>query len=939
MAIFYRILLIIGALFYCFSVSSEPHQSPFDKKLNVILASKDPALALKGLEVLLSDVNLTIIERINIREQQAKLFHQQNNLTSAIKILHLALGELNPFNLIPQQAVIQKLLGVMYYLKGDNSDALIAYNHALSFYIELNSQPLRQANLYNNIGLVHAATGRMEAAIKSYQQAQLLYQQFGSEVDQNDIKFNIAGLYNRLQRYDVAIKAIMEVIEARTKFNDQAGLALAYGDIGIAFLNSNQLIQAKLYFLKSLTYYQDVNDTYFIASQLGNLADVYSLIERRQLSIEYAKQCVEFATVSDNQYAFVGCHYMLAKEFFALQHYEQSLKHIRISQNKAREINAIAKLNQGYNLLALVLAAQGEILAAVQANDQFTKALMLEKSNELTKHLNEYYALLESEQLRKEVQDLTQSKKVDLLQRNFMIIAVILILVSVFLFYRRLVDRSIKTNLTKQVDLRTAQLEQTMSDLQRATEIKSQFLANMSHEIRTPLSAIIGQAEAILAGHVDADYLEYEVNIVLNNSNHLLDLVNDILDLSQIEANKLTLNVDKSDLHDILDTLVDLFTKQAFEKGLNFSICHDLPQPLWIEVDYVRLKQILINLCSNAIKFTYHGDVKVNVFIDRKLLKFQVKDSGIGLSNEQREQIFYSFSQGDSSISRRFGGSGLCLCLSQQLATLMGGYIGVDSEIEQGSTFTLVIPYLDDTPEDLCDNRVGSLSYPIDFNDTQLTGLILLADDHHDNRRLFERFLRVLGLDVVCAVNGFEVVDICQKQRPDLILLDIQMPEMDGLEAYKIVREQGFSNPIVALTANAMTHEIAAYEKLGFDGYLSKPMDRSQFVTTIARLLKQHITEKCGEQQLNKVELNDLSADFKASLGSELIKLGRLIETNDYQALAITAHKLSGAASMFGFPEMAKLTAEIENSINSDQFTLVDQLLGALLEMLKLENN
>ncbi|NRA82556.1 MAG: response regulator [Gammaproteobacteria bacterium] len=466
-----------------------------------------------------------------------------------------------------------------------------------------------------------------------------------------------------------------------------------------------------------------------------------------------------------------------------------------------------------------------------------------------------------------------------------------------------------------------------MLKLTQANEIKSQFLANMSHEIRTPLTAVIGQAEAIIAGDMPSDLLINEVDIILKNSNHLLMLVNDILDLSRIEANKLELNLHHHDLHLELDAISDLFVEQAKVKGLSFNIIEKLPRPLVVKIDRVRLKQILINLCSNAIKFTYNGSVEVTVAIEDCQLIFKVTDTGIGLSEQQLPYVFDSFSQADSSINRRFGGSGLGLCLSQQLATLMGGHIDVTSEVNQGSTFTLTIACPDcDCSDDLM--AVASPSTIEKYNGPNLTGLVLLADDHQDNRRMIARLLTTVGLEVISAKNGCEVIELAQRQQPDLILLDIQMPEMDGLEAFNILRAQGFQRPIIALTANAMHHEIEQYLAIGFDDYLSKPIERGLFIDTVAFFLKQ-----TTQLQLEQIDMSDLAADFVAGLADEIIKLEHHLGAEDYVSVALLIHRIGGAAAMFGFADIAKLAGTIELKIKIKQQQQANILLVDFFEL------
>ncbi|MFB1000394.1 MAG: ATP-binding protein, partial [Colwellia sp.] len=489
--------------------------------------------------------------------------------------------------------------------------------------------------------------------------------------------------------------------------------------------------------------------------------------------------------------------------------------------------------------------------------------------------LNTQLATFESEKLKEEVKQLKQNKKLQQLQaeqaeqqRTFSMAAAVFIVVLILFVLNRNIERRSKLKLSKRVKNRTQELELLTNELVKANGIKSQFLANMSHEIRTPLTSIIGQSEAIINGDIDKKYLQKEVEIIHGNSLHLLELINNILDLSKVEANKLELELVEQDLQIILHDLANLFNKSAKAKGLHFQITHTLPSRFLLSIDGFRLKQILINLCSNAIKFTSRGSVTLNVSVNDSVLTMAVTDTGIGMSETQLQKLFTSFTQGDSSISRRFGGSGLGLCLSEQLAKLMLGNISVTSTLNQGSTFTLVMPCKQLEHNQLVNftptNIVASLA-TASAND-KFTGQIVLADDHDDNRRLIARLLTSLGLDVLCASNGREAVELCLEHKTKLILMDIQMPEMDGIEAFKVLRQKGCVQPIVALTANAMSHEIDKYLTLGFDGHLKKPIERKLFVATIAKYYGEKANVDAAVNNITSVAMSDLVLEFKSNL-------------------------------------------------------------------------
>jgi CheY-like chemotaxis protein len=298
---------------------------------------------------------------------------------------------------------------------------------------------------------------------------------------------------------------------------------------------------------------------------------------------------------------------------------------------------------------------------------------------------------------------------------------------------------------------------------------------------------------------------------------------------------------------------------------------------------------------------------------------FKITDSGIGMSSSQLQSLFESFTQGDSSISRRFGGTGLGLCLSDQLAKIMGGKIEVESELNQGSVFAFSLPCTASFSEQCSESKISSNGVTIEEEFSKLQGTILLADDHNDNRRLIARLLASLGLEVLTARNGLEAVALFEQHQPALILMDIQMPEMDGIEAFNILRQKGYKTPIVALTANAMSHEIAYYLSLGFSGHLSKPIERNVFIPTITKFYDGSFSYEKASEIFSNLDMSDLVQKFKSNLVLEQQDLVLHINNNDFEQLGRLSHRIAGAAQMFGFAELSKCALQLDVTIKNNQ--------------------
>ena len=426
-------------------------------------------------------------------------------------------------------------------------------------------------------------------------------------------------------------------------------------------------------------------------------------------------------------------------------------------------------------------------------------------------------------------------------------------------------DKALKhtqDSLEERVTARTAQLSQEIDRRERvqaelvqardaaeaANRAKSDFLANMSHEIRTPMTAILGFAD-VLQENMNASASPENIDAattIKRNGEHLLRVLSDILDLSKIEAGKMEVDQKWCSPSQIIADVASLMQVRSDGKGLTLSVHHSDTLPCSVLTDPVRFRQILINLVGNAIKFTEAGEVRIAARViapDQNAVQLQVdvSDTGIGMATEQIERLFRPFSQVDSSATRRFGGTGLGLTISRRLAEMLGGTISVTSTPGRGSTFRLTVDA--GPPAELPQHAdLPATSKPITAPPRQLNARILLAEDGPDNQRLISFLLRKVGADVTMVENGqlaIEAALACQAEsKPfDVILMDMQMPVTDGYEATRQLRASGYQRPILALTAHSMKEDRQKCLDAGCDDYLSKPIDRTRLVETVARYL------------------------------------------------------------------------------------------------------
>ena len=485
----------------------------------------------------------------------------------------------------------------------------------------------------------------------------------------------------------------------------------------------------------------------------------------------------------------------------------------------------------------------------------------------------------------------------------------------------------------------TIKLKEALEKAQEASHAKSIFLSNMSHEIRTPMNAIIGMAELLVREQLNERQQGYAGDIIVS-AKSLLDIINDILDFSKVESGKLELNPVDYDFAALIDNIESMFVYVAQKKGLEFKLECGKNVPEYLYGDDIRLRQVLINICGNAIKFTESGYVLLKISVSNNSLVFEIVDTGVGIRQEDMAKLFNAFEQVDKSINRSVVGTGLGLTLSRSFVEMMGGSISIESEYGHGSAFTIVIPVVKGNADNVESNVSGKAEQSLIAPDAK----ILVTDDNEFNLKVASGLLSLMDILPDTADSGHKAIELVKQRDYDIIFMDHMMPEMDGVEAVRRIRELGGKHAeqtIIALTANATGNAREMFLRNGFTDFISKPIDVKRLFEVVKKYLPPEIIREAiggeGSQERSYLEdelLRKATVTFVKDNQNTFERITDALDEGDIETAHRIAHTLKSSAGYLGKKELQEAAFSIEDSLQSEKQRCTSHQLAILHEEL-----
>lgn len=776
--------------------------------------------------------------------------------------------------------------GACYWLMGEYEDGLDELTEAFIITQEIKDKTL-EAKVLNNFGRIYRNLGDLDSALRDFESALEINEMLGNELNLTINLTNISNLYYDLGDYDTALEYALKCQPIFEKYNDNSRLVSIYNTLGDIYFKKGFFDEALSYFKKN----QELTEEETTGRSLADsgVGKVYYRLNDFEHAKKYLERALVQAKELNNPEAEIVAEFYIGRLYVHKGEFDKALSYLEHAYDLAKDSLRRHDLMSIHEFLSDLYDRMGNIAQA-------------------------YYHLKAFEKLKEEIfQQATLNKLRNLQIKN---------------------------------QIEVAKKEKEVAE--RTAELKQQFMANMSHEIRTPMNAIVGITRLLLEKEPRPEQLKY-LNVIRQSADNLLVIINDILDLSKIEAGKIIIEKIDFSIRDLIHSIQEIMALKAEQKGLEMKIQINGEIPDRLTGDPTRLNQILINLIGNSIKFTDKGYIALHCTIQEKsdekaTLQFKVIDTGIGISQDYVGKIFESFTQAGTDTARKFGGTGLGLTISKQLVDLMEGSIYVESKQGEGTVFTVEVP-LQVAKEQNVVSRPDQVTDEVYDKLRNLS--LLLAEDNEFNRLVAEDTLTELLPDIRISVaeNGAIAVDMVREHHYDLILMDIQMPVMNGLDATRMIRtqlpEDKKDTRIIAMTANVLQEDVQRYLNAGMNAYISKPFQVDDLLMKMAMVLDNRNQETPDKEVATTTGVGNLQAlpdkvtdmNFLNQFtggnpekqrkyigmflenGPKLLeKIRKALQDQDYETLKVAAHSMKPQLSYMGVKEEVSNIFLIEQS-------------------------
>jgi signal transduction histidine kinase/CheY-like chemotaxis protein/HPt (histidine-containing phosphotransfer) domain-containing protein len=786
---------------------------------------------------------------------------------------------------------------------GDVYSALLNYNKALDYYDEAlvlnqNKQNIQTYSSLSRIGNRLMDKGR----------------------DARDTTFIISAISSYLKAKDVAAA----INDERLYINAYVSLADAYNIFGKVSNHTQYLYESLNYSMLSLKLAQVAGLKRAEGISYINLGEVYLSLNKTANAIHYFEMAEKIYQPLGNKSWLQNTYEFLGKTYYVTHAYDKSIEYIHKSIALSKEQHLAQQLRDDYHLLAEIYSKQEKFEEACryyQLYNNYKDSVINENTNF---NISRLQTEIDIQRKNREIALLTKNTAEQTLeistknnQRDYLIILVVITLIAfvvVFYLYRDRKKAAIEILKAKTI-------------AEKAKEAQEQFLANTSHEIRTPMNGIIGMTSHLMNTSLDRQQKEY-ISVIKESSNNLLSIINELLDLSKIMAKKILFDKQPFDLEMIIKNMVHLLEFRATEKNTSLTFIIEPAVPKIIIGDAVRLNQILLNLVENSVKFTQDGEIEIYVGLlnendDTISLKFNVKDTGIGIPEEKLNMIFENFTQVNSKTTRKYGGTGLGLSISKQLVEQQDGSMFVESKVNVGSTFSFTLDFGKQNASNANPHELALTDQP----KANLSGVsVLIVDDNKINLKVALLTLQRWNIQVESAESAREAYQKLNQKQIDLILMDITMPDIDGFEATKYIRtelpEALRSIPIIAMTAAAFMGDKEKCLAAGMNDYISKPFSAEDLLQKITHLLKDRFSsdqyrysnlDLIYERAAGDTEfLKDIIGCYIQEMPVYILEMEECLAAKDYDAISKQAHKMKAPIALMGAAALKELYADIE---------------------------